>query len=172
MLSATTPALVGAIIDTDSPRSTAARHPSTTALRTWRVDPVHDGRHRRIVGVEDLLEHGVVAQGEQHGYGLGRRACHVIAADGPVGVARAQRKPGDRVHAGHEIEEVVFLDRASQPEPVRSPAVPDAGRLAAVEVVAELVLDVVAPGVGASQGRGPGGHGRLPHGRVHSSVIR
>ncbi len=136
------------------------------------VDPVDDRRHGRIVGLDDLLADGIVAEGEQHGHGLGGRAGHVVAADAPLRVARAQREPGDRVHARHEIEEVVLLDRTRQPKRLRAAALPDAGRLATIEVVAELVLDVVAPGVGAPQSRGPRGHVSLPHERVHPSVRR
>lgn len=84
-------------------------------------------------------------------------------------MAGSERSPASWVDAFHEVEEILIND-AVEPESSGAAAAPPSGRLAPVEVVAKLVLDVVAAGVGASEGGSAGSHGRFPHGCVHSSV--
>ena len=133
-------------------------------------DPVDHRRHRRVVAGQHFVAHVVVAEREEHRRGLRRRARDVEAAHGPVGVGRAEQSAGARIDAGHQVEEAVLVHRAFEAEVGRAGAAPHPGRLSPVEVIAELVLDVVAARVGAAQGRRPRRHGSLPHEGVHSSV--
>lgn len=71
--------------------------------------PSADRRDDFTAVFDDVLANGVIAEGEQHGHGLRSRAGHVVAANGPVGVAGAERA-ADRLGLTGAIEEDDFLD--------------------------------------------------------------
>jgi hypothetical protein len=136
------------------------------------LDPPERGSNRGVMGVEDLPADVLVADGEQHRHRLRCRAGDVEAPHGPVGVAGAEQRAVHGVDAIHDGEEVLVVGLAGQAEHLGPSAEPPAGRFVAVEVVAARAVDVVRAGVGALEGGHAGGHGRLPHERVHSSVNR
>lgn len=134
------------------------------------LDPPERRGDRRIVSVEHLLADTVVAYGVQDRHRLRCRAGDVEPAHGALVVARAQQLASGRVPAIHERQEVAVVDLPGEAERSGAMAEPPTGRLVAVEVIPAGTVDVVRPGVGALERGHPGGHGRLPHAGVHSSV--
>lgn len=134
------------------------------------LDPPERRSDRRIVSVEHLLADTVAPDGEQHRHRLRCRAGDVEPAHGALVMARAQQLPGGRVPAIHQRQEVAVVRFPVEAEHSGAASEPPAGLLVAVEVVPAWAVDVVGAGVGALERGHPGGHGRLPHVRVHSSV--
>ncbi len=85
-------------------------------------------------------------------------------------VAGTEQLTAKRVPAVHQGEEVVVVHLPDEAERVGAATEPSTGRLVAVEVVPAGTVDVVGAGVGALERGHPGGHDRIPHERVHSSV--
>ena len=136
------------------------------------LDPTERGGDGCVVRVEDLVADAFVADGVQDGHRLRRRAGDVEASDRALVVTGAEQRAVDRVPPVHEREEVVVVGLAREPQRLGPTAEPLAGWLVAVEVVPAGTVDVVGAGVGALERGHPGGHGRLQHELVHSSVDR
>ncbi len=139
-------------------------------------DPIDERLDGPVVRVEDSSADLVVAECEEHGHGLRRRARDVEPADRvlAIGAAEVTVRPV-RVEAVHDGEEVVVVEFAEQAEFVGGLAEPPASGLVGVEVVPRELLDVIAAGSQPLQCRHPDGHSRLPDrfpdSSVHSSVL-
>jgi len=146
-------------------------------------DPAHERLDGEVVGVEDSSPGVVVAECEEYGHGLRRRAGDVETSDRVPAVDAAEvpvRVVRDAtVHHGEEVLVDQLTDQAEldsdQAELDSGRADPAASGFVGVEVVVRELLDVVAAGSQTLQGRHPNGHSRppneFPDGIVHSSVM-